>query len=159
MQLGKRTFRGLLLASLLPAAVPLGIKASRRLRNLLFRNPRTIDDVRIALDAVVQRAAIMEALVATDGTAERPRGESAAGEDDLVHVSAADCSSPSRTEDGAVAVVAGAGSDSVAEARPEGRSGLVELAQPAAAPPDEGVVAVESAGADGSTVLSETASR
>lgn len=158
LQLGRRAFRALLLASLLPAAVPLGIKATQRLRNLLFRNPRTVDDVRVALDAVVQRVGIMHALLATNTPAGAQEEGPADAEGDMVHVSAADCSSPNRGAAERIAVVAGGGGGAVAEARPEGRAGV---AQVAAAPPAEGVVALSGAdaGERASVAFSEPQSR
>jgi hypothetical protein len=88
LQLGRRASRALLLLSLLSATVPLGVKATKRLRNLILRNPCAVDDLKTALARVEERTAIMDALLAPAG------GMGGVGGDDLVHVTAEDCVSP-----------------------------------------------------------------
>lgn len=126
--------RAVLALSLLSASVPLGVKASRRLRNLVLKNPRVVDEVKAALAVVEQRAVIMDAVGggptdAADGATTELQQSS--GSDDMVHVSVDDAQSPTRVGAGTggagVAVLAGgsSGSGAVAEvaAGKGGRSG------------------------------------
>ena len=63
VQWGRRVSQTVMLASLLTAAVPLSIRASRKLQKLVMRNPRAVKDIRAALTRVEQRTDIMNALV------------------------------------------------------------------------------------------------
>jgi hypothetical protein len=152
VQLGKRASRVLVILSLLSATVPLGVRASKRLRSLVLRNPRAVDDVKAALARVEERAAIMSCLAGGDaatGASGGDSGSSGAGggvqagtggvrtsspgmPEDMVHVTEEDYASPERK----LAVVGGEGGSgeardsepTVAEVAPPSRSsGLLGL--------------------------------
>lgn len=181
LKLGVRASHSLYIVSFVTATVPLGVKAHRRLRNLILRNPRAVDDLKAALDRVQERATIMDHLTAaqrSSGSAQTadvhgeraragaepdaPSRRSGSTPDDLVHVTAADCASPEPS--GNVAVLAdqadgrgaGTGSSSLAELQPERPGGGVVDVE-AAQQRDESYAPVVSVPGDASsafTVLS-----
>ena len=147
LQLGRSMSRAVLALSLLSASVPLGVKASRRLRNLVLKNPRVVDEVKAALAVVEQRAAAMDAIsdpgdgAAAQGTAvgstqsaTRATAElqHSSGSDELVHVSVDDAQSPTRISGGGaegVAVLAGGGRGGVAEVAGKSAQGGGKVAE------------------------------
>jgi hypothetical protein len=161
LQVSKRASKLVFVASLVSAAMPLGLKATRRLQGLLMKNPKVVDEVKAAIALVEQRAIAMRDVTgaANGGNGEPgPSGGEgglvSAGSDDIVHVSAADAQSPTRNASGLLVLESGSvggqgvaevahggdaeqhtqGSDSVAELQPERSSSnaAVAVASPAA---------------------------
>jgi hypothetical protein len=119
LQISKRTSKLVFVASIVSATVPLGVKATRRLRGLLLKNPRVVDEVKAAIALVEQRAAILNDITnPIEGGAPGPStGEPlvSASSDDIVHVSAADAQSPTRHVGVAVLESGSNGNEGVAE--------------------------------------------